>query len=666
MVRIVLGTLIGTILVFNGVGLDTVSAHAQNTAKRMIVLGVDGLDPQMLRQFMDQGSLPNLSRLAAQGGFMPLGTSIPPQSPVAWSEFITGLDPGGHGLFDFLALDRKTLLPYLSSARVEGPQRAPLKLGGWRIPLGSERTILLRDGKAFWELLSEAGIPTTMFRIPANYPPIPVSNGRALSGMGTPDLRGTPGTFSYFTTDPAFKTGTVSGGSIERVAIENGAVRAFIKGPPNAFREGAPATQAAFRVYVDRHNPVSAVQVGDERTLLNVGEWSPWVSVDFALVPGLVNVQGMVRFFLKQTSPHFGLYVSPVNIDPRQPAQPIAEPATYAAELAESVGPFYTQEMPEDTKALSAHVLTGQEFLAQSELVLNERRQLLRHELDWFQRQKGDAFLFFYLSSVDQRNHMLYRHLDPSHPYHQVEAGQKLKQAMHDVYIEIDEIVGWLLDSLDEQTALIVMSDHGFAPFRRQAHLNAWLEHNGYLRLRNPRQRERAEWLQGIRWRRTQAFAIGLNSLYLNVKGRERTGVVAPDKRAALAREIADKLLEWKDPVSNQPVVTQAVLREEVYHGPHVDQAPDIIVGYARGYRASWDTTTGKVPANLIEDNLGEWSGDHCMDSRTVPGVLLVNQPLQAGPANLRDLTVSILRYFGVSVPGQLQGRAIFASGPKD
>ena len=691
MVRIVLGVLCSVLLAFiilpSAPVLAPALSHAQSTPKRMIVLGVDGMDPDMLRQFMDQGSLPHLSRLASQGGFMPLGTSIPPQSPVAWSEFITGMDPGGHGLFDFIALDRKTLLPYLSSTRVEGPSREPLKLGSWRIPLGSEQTVLLRDGTAFWELLSEAGIPTTVFRIPANYPPVPVGDGRALSGMGTPDLRGSSGTFSYFTNDPAFKAGDVSGGVIEQVVIENGTVRAFIEGPPNAFQDGAPATQAAFSVYVDPQNPVSAIQVGDasdERVLLNVGEWSRWVSVNFELVPGLVNVQGMVRFFLKQTTPHFGLYVSPVNIDPREPAQQIAEPATYAAELAQSVGPFYTQEMPEDTKALSAHVLNGQEFLAQSGLVLDERRRLLRHELDWFQRQKGSAFLFFYLSSIDQRNHMLYRHVDsshpshPAHPPHQTDAEQQLKQAMHAAYQEVDEIIGWLLDSVDEQTALIVMSDHGFAPFRRQAHLNAWLEQNGYLHLRNPRQRRQVEWLQGIRWRRTRAFAIGLNSLYLNVRGREHRGAVAPNKRAALAREIADKLLEWRDPELNQPVVTQAVLREEVYHGPHVDEAPDIIVGYARGYRASWDTTTGKVPTKLIEDNMGEWSGDHCMDSRAVPGVLLVNRhlrllhpvhllrPLQASPANLRDLTVSILRYFGVSVPAQMQGQAVFLADVTD
>jgi predicted AlkP superfamily phosphohydrolase/phosphomutase len=316
--------------------------------------------------------------------------------------------------------------------------------------------------------------------------------------------------------------------------------------------------------------------------------------------------------------------------------------------------------MPEDTKALSAHVLTPSEFLEQSGLILDERRKLFRHELERFREEQGRGLLFFYFSSVDQRSHMLYRQMDLDHPFHEADTPPDLATALRSSYVEMDEIVGWAMEALDENTTLIVMSDHGFAPFRRQANLNTWLERHGYLVLKDPRRRAQYEWLQGIDWSKTRAFAIGLNSLYLNVRGRERNGVVAPSERAALASEIAEGLLMWRDPENGKPVVTHPALREDVYHGPHVKNAPDILVGYARGYRASWATTSGKIPASLIEDNDREWSGDHCMDARAVPGVLLSNRPLVSPQADLKDLPVSILAHFGVDAPPQMQGQAVF------
>ncbi len=626
---------------------------------RMIILGVDGMDPTMLSQFMADGDMPNLEKLADMGGFMSLGTSTPPQSPVAWSNFITGMDPGGHGIFDFIALDRTTLLPYLSAVRVEESDSEPLKIGRWRIPLGSQETVLLRDGQAFWEILDANGIPTTMFRVPVNYPPIPAGE-KALSGMGTPDLRGTSGTFTFFTDDPTYESGSVSGGVIKAAEFANGVLTDTVEGPANAFLADAPRSTTALTVTVDFENPVALIQFGDERALLKVGEWSEWLAVEFELVPGLVEIPGMVRVFLKETAPHFSLYISPVNIDPRDAAQPIANPVEYAFELAEAAGPFYTQEMPEDTKALSAKVLTPRQFIAQSELVMDERRRLLRYELDRFRSRDDRRFLFFYLSSVDQRNHMLAKQMDPDHPFHDPDTPKDLSDAMRTLYKEIDELVGWVLEDLGDQTKFIVMSDHGFAPFRRQANLNSWLEQNGYLQLKNPDRRDESEWLIGIDWRETRAFGIGLNSLYLNVRGRERSGIVSPRDREELAREIVAALEKWIDPETGERVVTQALVREDVYSGPHVPQAPDIIVGYARGYRASWATSTGKIPATLLEDNDREWSGDHCMDSRTVPGVLLSSGPLESATGDLRDMPVSILNYFGIDAPAQMTGKVIF------
>jgi predicted AlkP superfamily phosphohydrolase/phosphomutase len=629
-----------------------------NSPARMVILGVDGMDPKLLAQYMQEGVVPNLSRLASTGGFMPLQTSLPPQSPVAWSTFITGMDAGSHGIFDFLHLDRDTLTPYMSTSRIQGTSLT-MPMGRWRIPLKSPHTELLRRGTAFWELLESNGVHTRLFQIPANYPPVATS-GQAISGMGTPDLQGTSGTFTLYTSDPHWKAGTVSGGIIERVELSDGVARGHVTGPPNPLLESSPSVTTGLQIVVDPENPVALVRVGDGRLLLQQGEWSEWLPVRFDLMPHVSSVTGMVRFYLKQVRPHVTLYMTPVNIDPRDPAQAIAAPAKYAHELAEAAGPFYTEEMPEDTKALRAGVLTPREFLTQTQLVIDERKRLLDAELRRFAAERDRALMFFYFSSIDQRHHMLYREADLSDPLRPAQTPPDLANAMRDTYRQIDEQVGTVMNAVGENTAIVVMSDHGFSSFRRQVHLNRWLEQHGYLRLTDSFNRDKYEWLQGIDWSATRAFAIGLNSLYLNVRGREKHGIVSPKQRAALAQKLAQELGTWVDDETGQKVVTQVVLREQAYHGKFVEAAPDIIVGYAPGYRASWDTTTGKVPQKLIEPNVDEWSGDHCIDSRAVPGVLLSNRPLRARSGGLADLTVSVLGYFGVAPAAGMNGKLMF------
>jgi predicted AlkP superfamily phosphohydrolase/phosphomutase len=628
-----------------------------NAPARMVILGVDGMDPKLLAQYMQEGVVPNLSRLASTGGFMPLQTSNPPQSPVAWSTFITGMDPGSHGIFDFLHLDRENLTPYMSTSRIQGTSLT-LPLGRWRIPLKSPHTELLRQGTAFWELLERNGVHTRLFQIPANYPPVETA-GQAISGMGTPDLQGTSGTFTLYTNAPEWKAGTVSGGIIERVKLSDGVGHSRITGPPNALLKTSPNVTTDLEVVVDPQNPVALVRVRDGRLLLQEGEWSDWLPVKFDLMRHVSSVSGMVRFYLKQVRPHLMLYMTPVNIDPRDPAQAIAAPAKYAYELAEEAGPFYTEEMPEDTKALRAGVLSPHEFLTQTQLVLDERKRLLDAELRRFASEPERSLMFFYFSSIDQRHHMLYREADPTDPLRSKDTADDLTNAMRDTYRQIDEQVGKVMSAVGENTAIVVMSDHGFSSFRRQVHLNRWLEQHGYLRLTDSFNREKYEWLQGIDWSATRAFAIGLNSLYLNVRGREKRGIVSPKLRAALAAQLAQELAGWTDD-NGQKVITQVTLREQAYHGPFVEAAPDIIVGYAPGYRASWDTTTGKVPSTLIAPNIDEWSGDHCIDSRAVPGVLLSNRPLRARSGGLADLTVSVLGYFGVAPGPGMTGKPMF------
>jgi len=632
-------------------------------SRKMIVLGVDGMDPELLRDYMKQGDMPNAQRLMAYGGFRVLGTSEPPQSPVAWSNFITGLDPGGHGMFDFLALDRNNLLPYLTTSAVVPAEIGPLEIGDWRIPIEGDRVTLLRKGTAFWELLAAADVDVTIVRMPANYPPVPGS-GDSLSGMGTPDLRGTSGTFMFFSSDPGFISRDVSGGELRKFGIEGDRLLAAVGGPPNSLRADAPRTSVVLEVIPDPVHDVALIRGGTRERLVKAGEWTDWIGVEFTMVPALAKVAGMVRIHVKSVHPFLEMYVSPVNIDPRSPAQEISAPADYAPMLAGQVGPFYTEEMPEDSKALSAHILSAEEYLDQSGVVLDESRRLLDFELQKFVAKADPAFLFFYFSTIDQRHHMMGRHIDPEHPFFAVNSPPRVRASMTETYRQIDQVLGKILDRVGPQAAVVVMSDHGFARFYRQAHLNAWLREAGYLVLRDdaaPVSAESEGWLSGIDWSRTRAFSIGLNSLYINVAGRERHGIVPSAERLDLAREIADRLRTWTDAKNGLPVVTSPSLREEIYRGPMLAAAPDIIVGYGDGYRASWATSKGQTAGKLLEDNLDEWSADHCLDPDAAPGVLFSNLAMTSPAPQLTDLTVGILDYFGVRPVQGMRGVTPFA-----
>src|ERR1700687_3899430 len=332
--------------------------------QKVIILGIDGMDPQLLKKFMAEGTMPNFSALAQKGSFRLLTTSIPPQSPVAWSNLITGMNAGGHGIFDFIHRAPRTLQPYFSASRVEPPKHG-IHLGNWIIPIGGGSAEQLRQGKAFWETLDDHGVPNTIFRMPSNFPPVK-SMGHTLSGMGTPDLRGSYGTFSFYTDDPMASAGVVEGGQIIPVEVKESQVKARVIGPDNTFRHGSPPTLEPFTVSIDPLEAVAKFTVQDQKFVLREGEWSDWIHIQFQLIPFVGNVKGICRFYLKQAHPRFELYVSPINIDPADPALPLSTPKSYSHELTEEVGEFYTQGISEDTKALSAGVLDDKEYLDQA------------------------------------------------------------------------------------------------------------------------------------------------------------------------------------------------------------------------------------------------------------------------------------------------------------
>lgn len=621
--------------------------------QRLIILGIDGMDPQLLQQFMREGKMPNFTKLAAMGDFRPLTTSIPPQSPVAWSNLITGMNAGGHGIFDFIHRDPKTMELYFSASKVEGPKHS-ISVGRWTIPLGGGSAEQLRQGKAFWQILDEHGIPNSIFRIPSNFPPVS-AKGETLSGMGTPDLRGTYGTFTFYTDDPTATTGAVEGGQIIPVQVENSRVTAKLIGPDNTFRKGAPPATESFTVSVDPVEGVARITVQDHEFVLKEGEWSGWVPVQFQLIPFFGNVKGMCRFYLKQTHPRFQLYVSPINIDPADPALPISTPSSYSRLLSDETGEFHTQGIAEDTKALSDGVLDDNEFLQQSRTVLAEHRRIFDAEFPKFK----DGVFFFYFSSLDLNSHMFWRLMDAKHPEYDAGMAAQNGAAIEGFYQQMDQVLGEVLPRLDERTTLLVLSDHGFAPYNRSFNLNTWLLHNGYIKLKAGASADSDEPFASVDWTQTRAYGLGLNGLYINLKGRESHGIVEPGAADKLLSEIRGKLLAVKDDKANLLVITRVSLASEVYQGPYSHSGPDMLVGYNRGYRAGWKTILGGFPTDELEDNGNPWSGDHCMDYALVPGVLLSNRKISLASPALTDIAPTILGQFGINKADGMMGQSV-------
>ncbi|MBI4681743.1 MAG: alkaline phosphatase family protein [Nitrospirae bacterium] len=621
--------------------------------KKFIILGIDGMDYTVLSEMMERGEMPNFVKFRESGDFKPLLSSVPPQSPVAWSNFITGMDPGGHGIFDFIHRTPEDLLPYLSTSKTEAPSKV-FSIGKYRIPLKSEEIKLLRKGKPFWDILEEHGIPTTIISIPANFPSIK-SAGRSLSGMGTPDILGSYGSFTYLTSDPNDKGKKVTGGVIHPVEVRDNQVKSFIPGPPNSLVDGAPSSSVDVTTYVDPENSVAKIVVNGNDILLSKGEWSEFVRVEFEMIPHIVSVSGIVRFYLKDVHPYFKLYISPVNIDPSDPAMPISNPEDYAKELYKNIGFFYTQGISEDTKALDNGILSEDEFQQQAQVVLRDRLKILDYELKRFKK----GLLFFYISTIDTSSHMFWRYIAKDHPDYNTEEYKKYRNVMFDLYKRMDVILADVLKRVDDNTVVMIMSDHGFADFQWQVNINSWLAKEGYIELL-PDWKPEQEYFESVKWSGTKAYALGINGLYINLKGREKYGIVGPGEYKHLVDEIASKLEAMTDPKTGRRVIRQAFKKDETYHGSSMDIAPDIVVGFYRGYRSSDESALGQFSKEVIIENSRKWGSDHCIDYREVPGIVLLNKKITLREPALFDIAPTILKEFGIDPLPEMVGKSIY------
>ncbi len=645
--------------------------QASSPKPKVIVIGFDGMDPRLCKRLMDAGQLPNLDRMRQAGGFKPLGTTIPPQSPVAWASFITGANPGVHGIFDFIHRDpTKQCAPYYAAAETTEGE------GGWEVgehkipltfwPFNHEppKTLLRRGGTPFWDYLDNAGVPVWIYDIPANYPPSPSKHGHVhcLAGMGVPDLLGGYGTYQFFSEDTLVSKS--EGGGLRTPLVFSGD-RATIRlvGPENTVLQHPTATHVELEVFRHPTDAAARIDWQGRTVVLNEGEWSDWQRVEFEMeMPQFLpnrSVPGICRFYLQEVRPNFRLYVTPINIDPTDPAgQKISEPKDFVTEIAEELGPFPTAGFQEDHKALSNRVFDDAEYKRQADYVLTERLSLHDFAFDRY----DDGLLFFYFSSTDVQAHMFWWDSDEKHPVRSAEDAKKYNQVIIDLYRQMDGVVGEIVDRYGDDATILVMSDHGFCNFRRQFNVNTWLRENGYVKpddcrsLINPARRPLVD------WRQTRAYGFGLNGLYINLQGREKFGIVAEADRDTLLDEISDKLLAVRDPVDGQPVVATVYRSDEVYSGPLASTAPDLIIGYHRGYRASWSTTLGNVSKSVLSDNKSAWSADHCIAAEQVPGVIFSNKPIRKLDPSLIDVAPTILESLGVAPPSSMEGRSLFSS----
>jgi predicted AlkP superfamily phosphohydrolase/phosphomutase len=627
-------------------------AYKKSPIQRLIVLGLDGMEPTLAERFMAEGKLPNLARLKKEGTYARLRTTTPAISPVAWSSFMTGSEPSKHNIFDFLSRDPRTYLPDLSSARIGKPKRT-VALGKYLIPLSKPEIRGMRKSVPFWKILGEKGIFSTVLRVPITFPPEKFK-GHLLSGMCAPDLKGSQGTFAFFTED-ADKVRKHEGGVAVLVAREGSIIRTEISGPENTMLKKPAEIRLPLAITIDKEAKGAWLEIqGQKKFFLKEKTFSPWVPIAFR--PGLgMKIRAICKFHIASLEPQFEMYMTPLNIDPEKPALPISHPFIYSVYLSKLLGRFITLGEANDTWALNEGALDEKAFLELTYANHAEWEAMFWNAL----AKTPQGLVAIVFETTDSIQHMFFRYLDKAHPALKAAPARMSAAVIEELYKKMDDLVGRVAATLDKKSALFVMSDHGFKSFRRGVNLNSWLHQNGYLTLVDGK-KESAEWFKDVDWDRTKAYGLGLGGIYLNVKGREARGIVAPGAESvALKAELARKLMALKDGANGPAAVTNVYDRDAVYSGPYKENAPDLIIGYNEGYRASWNGVTGIVNSVVIDDNTKAWSGDHCIDPALVPGVLFSNLKIKTDTPSIMDIAPTALELFGLTPPAHMDGRGL-------
>lgn len=686
---------------------------AAGAQQKVIVLGFDGVDANYTERWMNEGKLPNLAKLRANGTFHPLLPTTPAQTPVSWSTFSTGIDPGRTGIFDFLRRDPKTYLPVFAAF---DETTEPFLLGN-RNPVAFAVAVLLlfaliaavlllrrkrtggvvflilgvalgaatfaavrkyipekrpgvinrRQGTPFWEAASKAGKKATIVHVPVTFPATDFHEGHMLSGLGVPDVSGRVGKPFYFTSELDFKRAGSNEFSIEVVQLEDnkGVIQTQIQGPPNKLFGDPPYIAIPMTITVAEDRNSIEIEVSGKKYPLKAGEWTGWVDFVFPFNP-LIKVRGISRFHLLSVQPEVKLYLSPINFDPRSlpPGFKISGPSNWAPELAKEHGPYKTLGWQIDTWAISEGFATEKIFWDDMEWTVTQSRKMFNAFL-----KRDDDLIVQCFEFPDRVGHVFWRVVDPKHPAYDAKLAAEWGDALLKAYQLMDEIVGDAMKAAEQKNALlIVASDHGFASFRRHVHYNTWLVLNGYMTLKTGVQVkdrnvemlfDQGQFWENVDWSKTRAYAMGLGEVYVNLKGREAKGIVEPGAEYdALKKELQTRLVAMVDPETNEHPVRRVLTREEAYKQFDPNMIPDLFVMNNDGYRVSWQTSLGGVPKNLFEDNKAVWSGDHCsVDPEIVKGIFFINRKLASARAPyIGDVYPTVLGALGVKAPYEVDG----------
>jgi predicted AlkP superfamily phosphohydrolase/phosphomutase len=622
---------------------------------RLIMLGFDGVDPRWLEQWVKEGKLPALKQLMEENAgksYLRLGSTNPPQSPVAWTSFATGTQPGDHGIFDFIART-------ISTSPTGLPVSLRVATTSFEVqPAGPPVARNLRTGTPFWQTLGNDGVRVVALNVPYSFPPDPMRDGRMLSGLGVPDLRETNSTFTYVgtdVTDDRVKR-PPGGGVMVKLSMQKGVGHFDLEGPSVP---GGDGERMKIPVEVQASDSAGGMKVAiaGKTQALKVGEWSDFVELEFSHEG--TRVAGIAKLLALEVGKQTRLFVSPLSFHPRDPYSAISHPRSFSGKIADDLGHLYkTVGWDHDTSALNAEVIDDGQYLADMDSIEKDRTEMLLDRLsqpDW-------DLLIWVSTATDRAAHMFYRLIDPQHPRYDAALAKRYGDAIEREYKRMDATVAQVRKQLGKDDTLLILSDHGFHNYRRGLHVNQWLRQQGLLALRGNAASSTREFLIDVDWSKTKAYAVGTGQVYFNLQGREREGIVPPDQAAALAQQIKTGLLALRDKERGDAIAVKNVYAgAEVFKGGRADSAPDLQIAFAENYRTSWETILGGVPAALFADNDKKWSGDHAAsDVADTPGILIANRPLARTAANIADLAPTACAFFSKAVPAEYTGKSVF------
>lgn len=562
---------------------------------RTIILGFDAFDPVFFENLIERGMLPNLSGLVRIDGYRRFEVANPPQSEVSWTSIATGLDPGGHGIFDFVHRDPTNYTPYISLLPTK-----QFAGGSQYIPPYSARTI--------FDQAARRGYPATSLWWPATFPARPDSPVKTIPGLGTPDIHGKLGVGTLYSTE--HRSGRVGKTHLEQLTpTGNGRFSASLYGPRRKKSGGAEATRLSFELEViDEQRAL--LTLGKNSLELKKGEWSPIIELAFKIGP-LFKFYALTQAILTDLGPRVTLYFLPHQIHPLHSPWQYATPPRFVKDTWKMHGPFLTIGWPQDTTGLEDGCLTDQQFLDLCDSIFAIREKIFMSNLSGFK----EGLLAAVFDSLDRIQHMFWR----DHP-----------EIIESWYVKLDNLVGrvnhWIKEQGSTPVRLLILSDHGFTDFDYKVHLNRWLIDNQYL---VPKDSQTAGKFADVDWESSRVYGLGLNSIYLNKNGREDKGRVEDNQARALIDQLKVQLSSWKAP-GGEKVLLNVWTNPEAFSGPMARYGPDLILGYSPGFRASAQTGLGDWEEDPIEKNRDHWNADHCIDPKSVPGVLFSNQNLKA------------------------------------